>query len=333
MWLLNTKTAMLQYFVDCKAVGEYAILSHVWGSDEQTFQDIRQLAALVKDDKDETQYPIVRAAPKIRECCRFAASLGFKWVWIDTCCIDKTSSAELSEAINSMFQWYSESKVCIAYLADVPDLSDTGERDSAIRTSKWFTRGWTLQELLAPYIVVFVSRSWTWIGTKTTLASLLHLVTGVEIPVLSFQRRLADISVARRMSWAAQRVTTRVEDRSYSLLGIFGVNMPTIYGEGEAAFRRLQEEIIKISPDQTLFAWDRVDLYQPFLATAPSAFRRSATMDTLDMASIPAAVNQFLTMIKSVRAHSNLRSKRPRTHCDAELFATEETKSIFFVSN
>ncbi len=250
MWLLRTDFRELKYFN--KPPRQYAILSHVWDDNEQSFQDVRgflQVPASLDHD------PLPWASEKIRCCCIYAASQGFRWVWIDTCCIDKTSSAELSEAINSMYRWYRDATVCYVYLADVPASQDPYPTGSRFRNSNWFTRGWTLQELLAPVDVRFLSREWIWIGDKVIFATLLREITGIEIGVLTFQVPLSSVSVARRMLWASRRKTTRVEDEAYSLMGIFDVHMPTIYGEGRRAFQRLQEEIMRTSPDHTLFAW------------------------------------------------------------------------------
>lgn len=200
---------------------------------------------------------------KIRRCCEVALEDGYEWVWIDTCCIDKTSSSELSEAINSMYAWYANTTICYAYLYDIFDsIEDSDvtagpawEDRPTFRSSKWFTRGWTLQELIAPPYLVFLSASWSVIGTKQTLANTIEEVTGIPHDILVHACSLSDMSVARRMSWASKRETTREEDRAYSLMGIFGIHMPTIYGEGRNSFFRLQEEILKRSPDQTIFAW------------------------------------------------------------------------------
>ncbi|KAI0369064.1 HET-domain-containing protein [Pilatotrama ljubarskyi] len=250
MWLLSTDArAQLKYFNGPKDVpGGYAALSHVWKGHEQSFQDVQAILA-------EGGAARSRASAKIHGCCRLAERHGYAWVWIDTCCIDKTSSAELSEAINSMFEWYARAQVCYAYLHDVPQGEALDGADSAFRRSEWFARGWTLQELVAPDTVVFLSSTWTVLGTKASLARLLEEVTGIDTAVLTFRRKLSDVSIARRMSWAARRKTTRIEDEAYCLMGIFDVNMPTIYGEGRRAFLRLQEEITKQSPDQTIFAW------------------------------------------------------------------------------
>jgi hypothetical protein len=177
---------------------------------------------------------------KIRGCCKAAAADGFEYVWIDTCCIDKTSSSELSEAINSMYKWYQEAEVCYVYLADVfPDIST-----SSFAKSRWFTRGWTLQELIAPSSVIFFDAHWRDIGTKASLVKPIAEITGIHIDALS-NGRVSRFSVAQRMSWASRRETTREEDIAYCLLGIFSINMPLLYGEGQKAFLRLQEEIMK----------------------------------------------------------------------------------------
>ncbi len=214
---------------------------------------------------------------KIRSCCAIAAQQGFEYVWIDTCCIDKTSSAELSEAINSMYRYYQEAQICYAYLADVRKINsrypDGGRK---FRGSRWFTRGWTLQELLAPKQVIFYGSDWQELGSKSDLRSQISLITGVQL------RHMIDInsaSVAQKMSWASGRKTTRVEDIAYSLMGIFDVNMPLIYGEGKKAFTRLQHEIVKSSDDESIFAWMDVDLIESgIFAQSPRAFAQSANV-------------------------------------------------------
>ena len=125
----------------------------------------------------------------------------------------------------------------------------------AFSRSRWHTRGWTLQELIAPRVVFFLSDSWEFMGSKSELADRLEGITGIPTSVLRLERKPQDFCIAQRMFWAARRQTTRLEDEAYSLLGIFNINIPTLYGEGRKAFRRLQEEIMKQSPDTTLFAW------------------------------------------------------------------------------
>ncbi|KAI0332930.1 HET-domain-containing protein [Cubamyces sp. BRFM 1775] len=256
MRLLNTNTAHVVTFPNPDELPPYAILSHVWQQHEQSFQEVDAL----HDDPD----PHSHLSEKIRRFCQFAQREGFDWVWIDTCCIDKTSSAELSEAINSMYSWYSEAVICYVYLHDVSTRLDAlAKFENHLTRSVWFTRAWTLQELVAPLSVAFLADNWKLLGTKEQWASALERRTGIDRKVLTCATSLDDVSVARRMSWAAGRRATRPEDRAYSLMGLFGVHMTTIYGEGETkAFRRLQEEILKqCAPDQSIFAWGSFNLY------------------------------------------------------------------------
>jgi hypothetical protein len=233
----------------------YAILSHTWGptGTEVTYKDLVEGTG-----KDKAGYK------KIRACGRQSAKAKYKYFWVDTCCIDKTSSAELSEAINSMYRWYGEAGVCFAYIEDAsPSLPMSQWTISNIR---WFTRGWTLQELLAPQEVEFFDSDWYALGTRTEHAPLLSTITKIDSEALerhfgykmNGRVDLRIFSIASKMSWAAERTTTRSEDVAYCLLGIFDVNMPLLYGEGSTkAFVRLQEEIMKGSDDQSLFAWCR----------------------------------------------------------------------------
>ncbi|RDX45630.1 HET-domain-containing protein [Lentinus brumalis] len=209
-------------------------------------------------------------SPKIKRACALARRYGHSFIWIDSCCIDKESSSELSEAINSMFCWYRDSSVCYAFLADVPvsDLETTEERTemrflvsvrksfSLFRQSRWFTRGWTLQELVAPRVVIFVSQEWLFYGSKSALANVISEVTHIDCEVLTYRKQLHDLSVFHRMTWASRRTTTRVEDQAYSLLGIFNIHMPILYGEGHRAFVRLQHAILMEIPDESLIIWN-----------------------------------------------------------------------------
>ncbi len=246
MRLLNVHTRQIHNFISSDGTEEFGILSHTWGLEEVTLQDWQSLSVAELELKEGYR--------KIDYCCKQALKDGYNWVWVDTCCIDKTSSAELSEAINSMFRWYQDAAICYAHLADVSD-DVSGDALSAISGSRWFTRGWTLQELLAPRDIVFFSKNWQNLTTKLSSVELLSTITGIERGYLEGDP-IEDASAAKKMSWAATRQTTRVEDTAYCLLGIFDVNMPLIYGEGKKAFKRLQEEIMKANPeDHTLFAW------------------------------------------------------------------------------
>ncbi|TBU24448.1 heterokaryon incompatibility protein-domain-containing protein [Dichomitus squalens] len=210
-----------------------------------------------------------RLAEKIKKSCEVARNHGYRLLWIDSCCINKSSSSELSEAINSMYAWYGHATICYAFLADVPYMFDYSE-GSPFRDSRWFKRGWTLQELIAPKHVVFLSKDWRPLGSKGTMAAVVEEITGIDRQVLTHKTSFDTVSVAQRMSWAAKRETTRTEDRAYSLLGIFDLNMPTLYGEGERAFQRLQEEILRRIPDQSLFAWGHVCTWQDPLPVSPT---------------------------------------------------------------
>jgi Heterokaryon incompatibility protein (HET) len=227
----------------------YAILSHTWGADseEVTYKDLVQGTG-----KNKVGYK------KLEFCQKQAASDNLQYFWVDTCCIDKSSSAELTEAINSMFQWYRHATKCYVYLSDVSrnehDQTSLSFQpwEAAFRSSRWFNRGWTLQELIAPRSVEFFSLEGNRLGDKKSLERQVHEVTGVAVRALQGET-LLDFSVAERMSWAEKRETKRGEDKAYSLLGIFHVHIPLIYGEGkEHALRRLQEEIdLRLVPNQT----------------------------------------------------------------------------------
>ncbi|KAM5542442.1 hypothetical protein V8D89_003901 [Ganoderma adspersum] len=213
-----------------------------------------------------------RLSEKIRRACELAYAHGYQYIWIDSCCIDKSSSSELSEAINSMYLWYCSAHICYAFLAGVSRTDDLKKKGSSFRTSRWFRRGWTLQELIAPELLVFVSAEWSVFGTKATLGALIEDITGIECGILAHKTPLDEVSVAARMSWAAKRETTRIEDQAYSPLGIFDIHMPTLYGEGPRAFRRLQEEILRRIPDQSIFAWTYHPVYTydfPFPRAVP----------------------------------------------------------------
>jgi len=216
----------------------YAILSHTWEADDQevTFHDLTNALGTGK-----------RGYRKIQFCSEQAKKDGLQYFWVDSCCIDKSSSAELSQAINSMFHWYKNAANCYVYLSDV----STGEAscsskliwEPAFKQSRWFTRGWTLQELLAPRSVEFFSRDGEQLGTKDSLEQQIHETTGIAIEALQ-GHYLSQFSYNERKSWAKNRETTIEEDEAYCLLGIFDVNLSLIYGEGkERAFRRLQAEI------------------------------------------------------------------------------------------
>ncbi|KAI1327593.1 HET-domain-containing protein [Xylariaceae sp. FL0255] len=311
MRLINCQTLELEEFV--RDTPRYAVLSHTWGDDEVTFADMQKgEGERMLMDNDDTWQPNAQhraGYAKIEQTCRLALSQGIMYAWVDTCCIDKSSSSELSEAINSMFAWYRDSAVCYAWLFDFKRDADFNLTDrmviasfeehefmrengvyddprqltttelemrdhnnklemrdrvnkleirdrvnKVLKTCRWFSRGWALQELIAPKHVEFYDRSWKFFGTKTDLAPILSYVTAIDVAVLK-GGSLSNVLIGRRMSWASNRQTTRVEDMAYCLLGLFDITMPLLYGEGEKAFVRLQEELIKSSNDLSIFAW------------------------------------------------------------------------------
>lgn len=246
MRLLNVNTFQFAEFFQTPP--PYAILSHAWGDDSEEVSYRNALAGRL--DSPETR------PAKISGCCDQARKDGYKYVWIDTCCIDKISLVELTEAINSMFKWYREAAICYVYLADVPTGDEIHNPDSRFHTSRWFQRGWTLQELLAPLRLRFYDASWQCLGTKGELCEAIEDITGIPSPYLLGIQELHHASIAQRMSWAASRVTKREEDIAYCLLGIFDVFMSLILGEGPHAFRRLQEQImLKPTSDDSILAW------------------------------------------------------------------------------
>lgn len=222
-------------------VPKYAIASHRWSADsEATFKDVRRKR---RTDRSGHQ-KILAFTQYVRD---HIADLD--WIWIDTCCIDEKSSQEVSEAINSMFKWYSNAEICLAYLADVKSVQD-------VAISDWWTRGWTLQELLAPRTVVFLTQHWQVAGNKggdkchaiseigCSLEVMIASLTGIPLSILQNYDTSVGVSVNEKLAWAANRSTTREEDLSYCLFGIFGVAIGANYGEGKERARiRLLREI------------------------------------------------------------------------------------------
>ncbi|KAF2276576.1 HET-domain-containing protein [Westerdykella ornata] len=223
-----------------KDIPQYAILSHTWGADheEPTYKDL-----LKGTGRNKAGYR------KLTLCGAQAAKDDLGFFWVDTCCINKSSSRELDEAINSMFRWYQKAARCYAYLADVSVDRSAGENDftpelkAAFARSRWFTRGWTLQELIAPRSVDFFSKEGHWLGSKHSLQQILAEITGIALAALQ-GTPLSHFSTEERISLAANRQAKREEDAAYSLLGIFNIHMPLLYGEGrKEAFDRLREKI------------------------------------------------------------------------------------------
>ena len=204
--------------------------------------DYNEIVKLMRmDEEDRSEIRHHDGYQKILGSCEQAKKDGYNWLWVDTCCIDKRSSAELSEAINSMYQWYENASICYANSKGWPE---------------WFSRGWTLQEMIVPRDLQLFNKDWHFIGDKRTLSSILEDITRVPQHILKEGLSSNRPCVAQIMSWAAYRTTTRVEDRAYSLMGLLDMNMPMLYGEGKKAIHCLQLEIIRTSNDQSIFAWD-----------------------------------------------------------------------------
>ena len=226
MWLLNLEdlnNIHLQFFND-QDTPLYAILSHTWLTNnrkEITFNDCKNGLHEGLSSKG--------GFSKVLNCCVQARHDSLSHCWIDTCCINKDSSAELSEAINSMYHRYQNAAICYAFLADVQQPSS--DDWASFKVAQWFRRGWTLQDLLAPSDLIFFDMHWTRICSKADQVMLLSTITGIQSKYLVGTAPIRQASVAARMSWAAHRKTTRVEDLAYCLLGIFGIHMSLLYGE------------------------------------------------------------------------------------------------------
>ncbi|KAI1327984.1 HET-domain-containing protein [Xylariaceae sp. FL0255] len=286
MRLINVDTLDFKEIAD-PASEKYAILSHTWtDGQEVTLQDW----LVWRHRRDGWKDIAPRSGlKKIIGACNKTKKYGLSLLWVDTNCIDKLSSAELSEAINSMFKWYSHASVCLAYLGDVSTrLNRNSDAESDDRQC-------------------IKGKNWTWIGSRTTFCSTIHHITGIDTHYLDGSTDFHYASIASRMSWAASRQTTRVEDMAYSLLGIFDINMPLLYGEGEGAFIRLQEEILKVSTDQSIFAWSFAKdknwtKFRPhpgwvsFLAPFPSCFRNAGDIKALSAKAIWSMTNLGLSI-------------------------------------
>lgn len=322
MFLLNINSLSLEIFVDDSNIPPYYILSHTWGSDEVTYQDVRTSSPeklahrkgwqkiegfckmlLAVMEKSPSTLSLMESENMAWDYAVSTSSLpAAEYVWVDTCCINKESSAELSEAINSMYRWYAEAIACVVYLDDVDCESMLG---SQVGSSRWFTRGWTLQELLAPRGVLFYSSNWHFLGEKSKYSGVIATITLIQSEYLTGDQSLWEASSAEKMSWAARRMTTRSEDIAYCLMGIFDINMPLLYGEGGTkAFIRLQEEILKDSTDESIFAWDASGLMElhGMLASHPRQFWNSSRTVPLGTRNNPQAIRNgdFMMHVSSL---------------------------------
>ena len=235
----STGAIVTEYFDDNGYVPPYAILSHTWGSDneEVNFRDITKGRGQSKEGWQKLEF-----------CGEQAASDELRYFWVDTCCIDKSNSEELGRAIRSMYRWYEQAAQCYAYLADVEGIDARGKRrkdwEYAFRNSRWFTRGWTLQELIAPDTVTFFSSDGVRLGSKGgSLQKIIREVTGIPKEVLR-GTPVSGYSVKERLSWYGNRQTKEEEDEVYSQMGILDTMIITAYGEGKRnAWRRLNIEL------------------------------------------------------------------------------------------
>lgn len=278
--LVNARTHALETF--SSRVPPYAILSHTWGSEEVSLQEWQ---AGTKTDCEGYH--------KVLGTCERAVLDGLDYVWVDTCCIDKTNHVELSEAINSMFKWYQDAEVCYVLLSDLEvhlhpveqsedeteDSNDThsmsDNETKEFQRSRYFTRGWTLQEMLAARTVLFFAADGTHLGDLRRLAEIVSDATGIDVALLSGVKSLDDFTIPQKISWASNRKTTKVEDRTYSLLGLLNVSLDLRYGDGEQEFIRLQKEVLKQAHGIHVLAWMGTDgsRLQRLLADRPEDFR------------------------------------------------------------
>ncbi|KAM3417186.1 hypothetical protein BST61_g5446 [Cercospora zeina] len=263
MRLLNASTLELREFGE-SSIPPYYIASHRWSSDETTYKDVkkRRNTTSLGYAKLQSFCGFIQRTnvPTTRAMTTLGIERSCNWLWIDTACMDKSSSADLSECINSMFHYYAVSQICYAYLQDVGPLRNHESAIMDFVQSEWFRRGWTLQELLAPRTVVFLNRDWEVLGHKcqvpkcdlscqgfgTCLNAKIEKITGINLAYLS--RRWAPRTIRMMefvQAWMKQRKTERIEDQAYCLLGLLGINLAPIYGERENAQLRLREEFDK----------------------------------------------------------------------------------------
>lgn len=304
MRLINTTTLELKEFHGPK-IPPYAILSHVWSpGQEVTYEeyitssaqersgyrkvfelcrlcregfDLRHLQSLVVTESNRSIFAHTQQLLTDDWLQAFeGVQTAIHWAWIDTCCIDQSSSSELSEAIKSMFKWYKNAAVCLVFMPDVDGSNSITQgyapfHEAHFLSSRWFTRGWTLQELIAPSSIVFYNSDFSpignanktvihspeeWIATSGSLHNLIHRATGIDKDVLhdALHDIVNDICIAKRMSWASKRETTKPEDIAYCLIGIFRVNLTLEYGEGAVvAFSRLQRALISRTTDECIY--------------------------------------------------------------------------------
>ena len=245
----DIRTELIQDVVG--AYFRFVMLSHRWEGTEP----------LLRDVQGQFVYELNPAGGivKLQSFCKIARDVGYLWAWIDTCCIDQSNNVDVQESVNSMFVWYRHSALTIVYLSDVPPSSKPG----ALAESVWNTRGWTIQEFLAPRVVLFYQQDWTpYLDDRspnhkesTTIMQELADRTGIDTQTLvAFRPGMRE--ARKKLQWVSRRVTTRQEDIAYSLFGIFGIHLPVIYGERkQSALGRLLQEVVAQSGDITALDW------------------------------------------------------------------------------
>ncbi|KAI6007493.1 hypothetical protein EDC04DRAFT_2611339 [Pisolithus marmoratus] len=236
MYLLNVATQQLE---DIHELRPYAILSHALQAGETVY--FHQVGT-----------ESVRMQPgyeKVETCCEPARQGGLKYIWTDTCCANANNSAAYTETTTLAYTWYQQAHVCYTYLDDVDGSEDSREKHSTFKRSRWFRLTWTLGELSAPKHVLLRER----LDNDRNEGRPFECI---HRDALEYPERVPCFSIATRMSWARGRTSTKHEDRVYALMGLFGVNLPILYGEGETrTFLKLQNEILKTTDDQSIFAW------------------------------------------------------------------------------
>ncbi|KAK7441752.1 37S ribosomal protein S22 [Stygiomarasmius scandens] len=267
--LIRTRSLKLVEFSKYRRIPPYAILSHRWiHGEEITFQEFKKLGAETKSKP---------GFDKIRNACQQALKDGLRYIWIDTCCINEGDHDDVVRNIRSMYAYYQNSQVCYTYLVDVDAVSLTGA--GSFRNSKWFHRGWTLQELLAPRQVIFFNKDWERIGSKHDLRSEIASVTTIPQEVLSGERPIHDVDPLRRMTWAVGRETTKPQDQAYCLLGLLGVSIDPDYGEDvRVSFERLRMVFVQAHPEREE-ALESVEDFYSFLNDQYQDARRNALFD------------------------------------------------------
>ncbi|KAG2030353.1 hypothetical protein BDR03DRAFT_974707 [Suillus americanus] len=278
---------------------KFAILSHRWlDTGEPTFLDMSESQ---KDMSENSP-----GYPKLTKFCEKAEEYGCELAWLDTCCINKDSSAELDEAIQAMFNWYRSAAICIAYLACSSNVSDFAKEP-------WFTRGWTLQELLAPEKMKFYGKDWKPLSDnfddKHPRDLVIPSIDEISIPITPSQpdiltaiTRLTEIesrdlisfspgihNVHQRLRWASRRTTKRIEDMAYSLIGIFDISMPITYGEGQRSWFRLMEIILQQCKSWEIFVW--AGEWSPYSSAIPRSPKGYEAFDIQDSTELSNALD------------------------------------------